>query len=81
MALPGVLFWAVIVCWTNDHRSGEHYEYLVLSWLAFFTAVTVCAACVVVSVIMMWKDRPSRYWWLAALVNLTPMWLYLEMVL
>jgi uncharacterized membrane protein HdeD (DUF308 family) len=70
LALPGVAFWIVMVFWWNDHRPGEHYDYLVTEWLLAF----VNAACFVIASmggLVAWRrDWEAKSWWIAVVVSL-----------
>ncbi|MFL6374881.1 MAG: hypothetical protein ACJ73D_09460 [Pyrinomonadaceae bacterium] len=73
LAIPGVAFWVVLVLWWNDHRSGEHYEYLASEWLLFFVDAACFLAACIGGTICWWFDKRSTFWWIAAAAALTPL--------
>ena len=69
--LPGLAFWLNLILWANDHRSGEHYEFIVASILTLGVSTLVMVLCVI-GVVRSSLSNDKMYWGVSAVINATP---------
>ena len=70
----------VLLFWENDHRAGEHWDYLVLAYAMFFVSCAFLAVSGAGALVLTIRRKFSGFWWLAVLVTCTPVVLYLEII-